>query len=104
MYAYVCGAVLEECPFANNTMSFGIAIKGFPRSGQQALGERGESWGIFNNRAESSAGEPSKVCHIISLVLVGIRLIFCVCAYVCCRSGHPVTPSGLSVDWHMATC
>ena len=54
-------AVLDSCPFANNTMSFGIAVKGFPKSGQQAVGERQDSWGILNNRSEPSVDEPSKV-------------------------------------------
>lgn len=55
-------AVLDECPFANNTMSFGIAVRGFPKSGQQAFGERVDSWGLYNNRSENSVDEPSKVC------------------------------------------
>lgn len=61
-------AVLDECPFANNTMSFGIAVKGFPKSGQQAFGERADSWGIYNNRSENSVEEPSKICASGALV------------------------------------
>ena len=53
--------MLEECPFANNTLSIGVSIKGFPRSGQHGFGERPESWGIHNNRSESGVHDPAKV-------------------------------------------
>lgn len=36
-------------------------MKGFPRSGQQAIGERLESWGIMNNRSEASLRDPSQI-------------------------------------------
>ncbi len=72
--------VLEECPFANNTISFGIAVRGFPKSGQQAIGERSDSWGIFNNRSEASSGDTSKVCcfdsnEYISSFIISIYII-----------------------------
>lgn len=64
---------LEEAPPANNTMSFGVALRGFPVTGQQAFGEKTDSWGIFNNRSDSGAGEPSKV--YIDHCLLIIRLV-----------------------------
>eukprot|EP01041_Mallomonas_annulata_P002438 gene2438-4728_t len=51
---------LDEAPHFNNTLSFGIALEGFPSMGDSAFGEAGHSWGMYNNR--SSTHEMSKVC------------------------------------------
>ena len=60
-----CAIVLDEAPVCNNTMSFGIAKKGFPNSGQQAFGEKNDSWGLYNNRSESSTRDPTKVYKLL---------------------------------------
>ena len=53
-------ARLDEAPAFNNTMSFGIAVEGFPNCGSRSIGEVAGSWGLYNNRSSSS--EPSKIC------------------------------------------
>ena len=52
--------MLDETKDADNTMSFGIAVEGFPVSGASAIGERSNSWGLKNYRA---AGTQSEVAY-----------------------------------------
>ena len=53
-------ARLDEAPQFNNSMSFGLALEGFPNMGASSIGECHNSWGLYNNR--SSPAELTKIC------------------------------------------